>query len=244
MPRFTQKITLIAVPMILLGAAIYITNSIANRSGYRAGYDRGRGEFHVLEETGSSDSPIIVGNGSVHVRQKEGKIHQVDGANAVVDLLGHVAVSVSDYSCAKDNSTASVDANCTLISTTKLAAPWQIQLQRANGSKVVGTIGTLIQANGDFPGLLAFSAIPAEHPHTISSDPDNGGDGTGFKEDCAQCTSDHAPMPNLSSASITNNGPNPTVPKALCSGISSGQNCMLKISYCDASAIATGNCSN
>src|SRR5579883_217403 len=125
---FHQKLVLTVVPAILIGLAVLITFKIASP----AGYNRGRLEtqFQMLEETGNPDSPIIVGNGSIYVRNKEGKFHQVDGSatGAVIDLALHIAFQVEDGACQHDNSQASGDCNFPAGSVTRLIAPWQIEL--------------------------------------------------------------------------------------------------------------------
>jgi hypothetical protein len=238
-----QKFLLITVPMIILVAAVYVTYRSANSAGYLRGSKEA--QVHILQDNGSNSSPVSVGDGSIHVRQFDNLIHEIDSSHAFIDLLSHVAVSVTDGSCPQADT---YYKKCTLVSGTSipLYAPWTIQLQDTGGHPM----GTLSVTDKSFPQLMIFSTV--DTAHTIvgrepdNSDADGRGDGEGFVE-CAQGASKCYGQASLGKAAVTVNGPNPNnnnVPGptgALCQTLNGGH-CILRIAYCNATAISNGTC--
>ena len=229
---FTEKLLLMIAPMMVLAIAAYITYSLADG----AGYQRGKREsgIRIFEDSGSGDSPIIVGNGTIHIRQWDSLIHQQDSTSVLVDLINHQAVRVRGYSCAKDNSkTSKANSNCTYITESPLSSPWKIELRDGGAAgALMATMKTVIQANADWPALLALTAVDANHPFG-PKEGDNGGggrgDGYGYPESPAK----------FDSAIVTyTGGATPNV--QLCQN-QPNQYCLLKISYCNAT-IPIGSC--
>ncbi len=230
---FTQKLLIITVPLLVLAVATYETYSMANGAGYQRG--KKDGQVHTEEDSGSGDSPIIVGNGSIHIRQSDSLIHQQDNTNVLIDLVNHQAVRVRGYSCVKDNSkTAKAKATCTFVIEAPLKSPWKIELRDGGaGGSLMATLKTVIQANADWPALLALSTVDASHA-IGPQEGDNGdgsgrGDGFGFPESSAR----------FDSAIVTSSGGG-TPNTQLCQNKPS-QYCLLKISYCDVNTLPA-NC--
>jgi len=227
-----QKLLLVTIPMILLAAAVYITHRLESGSPAAGPF-----VMRPFEDNGGNSSPIIVGDGSVNVRQKDNLIHEIDGNHAYVNLTAHSAASVVDGSCpapvGMEHDTPWAACNA-LGGSSTLTAPWNIQLKDANG-QVMGNIGA---ADSNFPSLIMFSTIDTAHT-IVGREPDNGspGDGEGFVE-CAQGASKCKAA--LASATITYGGS--TVNYPLCGHVPNGKHCILRINYCDASTITGGNC--
>jgi hypothetical protein len=235
-----QKLMLIAVPMIILAAAVYITHSIDTGSHNQP---NGPIIFNMLEDNGSSSSPIIVGDGSIHVRQYENLIHELDGNHAYISMDQHTAIQVTDGSCQNKNTPS---ADCTITnSPTPLFAPWTIQLNDKNG-KSLGTLGT---PDGNFPGLILFSTADANHT-IVGREPDKHdshgkrGDGGGFLE-CSQDASNCSANATFYSAAVIANG-SPGATPSLCQSLPSGSDgnphCILKIAYCTPGAVSDKSC--
>jgi hypothetical protein len=227
----TQQILTISIPMLLLAGAIYITHRVAAGENQKAPM-----VFHPYEDNGSNSSPIIVGDGSINVRQFDNLIHEIDGNHAYVSITAHAAALVIDKACppptAPEHDMPS--GKCTALGQSRtLTAPWNIQLLDSGG-KTMGNIGA---SDSNFPGFILFTTVDSAHT-MVGREPDNGGDGEGFVE-CAQgaskCTA------GLAAAIVTlNNGSVSSYP--LCNTLTGGQHCLLKIAYCDGATIGAGNC--
>jgi hypothetical protein len=226
----SQQILTISIPMLLLAGAVYITHRV----------DAGEKQtapmvFHPYEDNGSNSSPIIVGDGSINVRQYDNLIHEIDGNHAYVSLTGHAAALITDKSCSPPTGPEHDTPSklCTALgAVSTLAAPWNIKLLDSGGN-AMGNIGA---SDSNFPGFIIFST--ADSTHTIvGREPDNGGDGEGYVE-CAQGASKC--NAGLASAIVTQGGTSTNYP--LCSNLPNGKHCLLQIAYCDTATIAAKNC--
>lgn len=252
----TQELKLITASIVVVasvtGVACSHTETTDNKAAV-VGPQEVRGNQSILEDPpGQGDSPIIIGNGSVHVRTREGKFHKMDDTRVLIDIEGYNPTSVAGTVCAKSNTTATANASCGLYanSFSPLTAPWSIQLVSGGqlgtdgswtGGTVVGTFGTAVtDSSGVFPGLLAFTA--SSSAYAISQESDNGGDGSGFAE-CVHGTC--AAEISLNYAAVTTNGGHSVKhPTNLCpSPTANASNCVIKISYCDATHVSSGSCS-
>jgi hypothetical protein len=229
-----QKIMLITVPMIILGAAVYITSRLAG--GPPGGKQGITVVLKPMEDNGGNSSPIIVGDGSINVRQFDNLIHEIDNNHAYITETNHTAVSVTYGTCGAPTPPEHDTpwASCTPSGiSTSLTAHWNIQLNDSSGN-VMGNIGA---SDPNFKGLIMFSTVDLAHT-MVGREPDNGGDGEGFVECAAgasKCTA------GLNSATITLNSGS-SASTTLCPSVASGSHCILRIRYCNPTAVGDGSC--
>lgn len=226
-----RKSLFIAVPLIIVAAAVYLPGCNTGPA-QKAQPDKSHGG---KDTGGSSDSPIIVGDGSVHVRQHDGLIHLLsnDMNHAYVNLDGHVAVKVTDGACRNPNAAW---ASCNPGSSTALKAPWRIEFfDSANANQAVGS---LTAADEYFPAFVIFATAGSASTLTPIADNVSGGtpgDGAGV----AACSQGGAHCTGLGSARLMlNNGAAANIP--LCQNLG-GRHCIVKISYCKQDIAADPN---
>jgi hypothetical protein len=174
----------------------------------------------MLEPGGPDSSPIIITDGSVHVRQKDGGVTQLDLNHGVINFKNHRAVDVKSGPCPVPTSTG----NCVFGVAQPLTAPWTIQLKDSGGN-IVGTLSA-----PDQTGLILFSAADSTHTLALEDDNPSGsnpGDGEGFVE----CGASSSCTASLASAVITlNSGTSANTPLP-CTNPGT-QKCTLKLRYC------------
>jgi hypothetical protein len=187
----------------------------------------GNGKVRILEPPGDSSSPIIVGDGSIHIRQHDYAVHLADLEHAGISLLSHQAVDVAFVRCNAGHGQDGTDASqCTKPtpknSVTLLGKSWNLQVTDSNNSHLVN----LSNPDPNFPGFILVSVGDA-NSSVMGTEPEDNGDGVGLQVKCKQGATNCAG--NLASAVVTANGVSSTLQ---CPNPDGNKICTIRLRYC------------
>jgi len=214
----------ILIAVVLVALAVF--------AAYELGSSRKPQGVVIMEELGTSSSPIIVGSSSIHFRQEGKNLRLIDDNHIYYDLDSHVAVDVRMAYCVPQKRVNAT--NCTLgtpspsgaTPASPMQAPWSLQVIDTKSA----TIGTFHVADAMLPGFMLIST--SDYNHEFFRDQDDGANGWGYVVD--DCTTPPC-MPTqypIGSAILTNGSSAPVTLSAPANPSATQTQYMIFIRYC------------